>query len=192
MHEMAITQEMYDRAAEKAKALGVLKGSIRRGAGNIYGFLGEEIFLKLYPHAVRVNEESHDFELEGLRVDVKTKMCSSQPLMHYEASVTYAKTPQDCDIYFFVRVHKDTRIGWALGWQLASNYIRSAALKKKGEVDPANGMVCHKTCWNLPYSDMFPPDSLFLFRKTDSDRKSDDYDQEETTETGLCQHSAFA
>ena len=164
-----INREMYDNAKALAEAQGVLKGSIEYGKGNIYGYLGEEIFQKLYPDALRVNSFDHDFELirfpqlddpVTITVDVKTKMTSYVPQPHYEASVTAMPRQQDTHIYFFCRVHKDTRQGWAIGWEFSDVFFSTSYLKKEGDVDPSNGMVCKRTCWNIYHSQLRKPESL--------------------------------
>jgi hypothetical protein len=156
---------MYDSAQKAADEIGPMKGSIRKGRGTIYGMLGEEIFQKLCPEAKRVslirdeNDQlkfDYDFELGGLRIDVKSKMTGYVPKPEYEGSVTKMPKQQDCDIYFFCRIHKDTRYGWVCGWQFASKYMRDAYLKKKGDKDSTNGNVCKRTCWNMFYKDMYP------------------------------------
>ena len=43
MKEIYITDEMFVNAREKSIQLGVLKNSIRKGDGNLVGFLGEYI-----------------------------------------------------------------------------------------------------------------------------------------------------
>ncbi len=160
---MPITTKMYQSAKAIADAQGVLKGSIRYGAGNIYGYLGEEIFQKLYD-AQRVNDYEHDFVInrfdQDIRVDVKTKSTSYKPLPEYEASVTKMPRQQNTHIYFFMRVHKDTRKGWALGWEFSDIFFKKAYLKEKGDKDPSNGMVCKRTCWNIFHHQLRSPESL--------------------------------
>lgn len=160
MKELVVSQAMYDSAEKLAKAQGVLKGSIRRGAGNIYGYLGEELFLKQYPNSERVNTMDYDFILNGLKIDVKTKMTTVEPLPEYEGSVTKMSKKQACDIYFFCRVHKDTRKGWVIGWEYAEKFFKKAYLKKKGDKDKSNGNVCKRTCWNIFYYDLKPLTAL--------------------------------
>lgn len=160
MIEIPITEEMYATAERYAKELGALRGSIMRGGSNIYGFLGEEIFQHLFPDAVRDNEASHDFTWNGLRIDVKSKRCATKPKLNYEASVVKSKNPQDTDIYFFCRIHTDTRLGWAMGWMPSKAYLRNAYVKKKGDKDPSNGNICKRTCWNMYYHDMLTVPSM--------------------------------
>lgn len=44
---MNITSKMRDGASDKSKELGVLKHSIAKGKGNMYGYLGEAMFKNM-------------------------------------------------------------------------------------------------------------------------------------------------
>jgi hypothetical protein len=146
-----------------ADAQGTLKGSIQFGKGNIYGYLGEEIFAKLYD-AQRINDYDCDFILQrfdnDIKVDVKTKMTSYEPKPEYEGSVTKMPVQQKNHIYYFCRVHKDTRIGWAIGWEYSDVFFKKAYLKKKGDRDPSNDMICKRTCWNIYHYQLRKPETL--------------------------------
>ena len=156
-----ITENMYARAKAISDAQGSLKGSIRFGRGNVYGYLGEEAFHSHFPSAIKENTFDYDFVFEnGISVDVKSKMCATPPKDFYEGSVTYAKVTQKCDIYFFCRIDKDTRRAWLCGWEYSKDYLKNAYVKKKGDKDPSNGNVCKRTCWNMLYSDMRDVNSL--------------------------------
>jgi hypothetical protein len=158
-----ITQAMYDRAHILAEAQGRLKGSIRFGAGNIYGYLGEEIFCKAF-ECQRVNDYEHDFVInrfdKDIRIDVKTKMTTVEPKPEYEASVTKMPKQQDTDIYFFCRVHKDTRKGWLIGWEWSDIFFLTAYLKNKGDKDTSNSNICKRTCWNIFHHQLQSPWAL--------------------------------
>jgi len=163
MLTVPITTAMYTEAKELADAQGALKGSIRFGQGNIYGYLGEAIFQKLFD-CQRVNDYEHDFVInrydQDIKVDVKTKMTSYKPLPEYEASVTKMPKQQKTHIYFFCRVHKDTRKGWAIGWEFSDVFFKTCYLKEKGDKDPSNGMICKRTCWNIYHNQLRSPASL--------------------------------
>jgi len=163
MLTVPITTAMYTEAKELADAQGALKGSIRFGQGNIYGYLGEAIFQKLFD-CQRVNDYEHDFVInrydQDIKVDVKTKMTSYKPLPEYEASVTKMPKQQKTHIYFFCRVHKDTRKGWAIGWEFSDVFFKTCNLFKKGDKDSSNGMICKRTCWNIFHHQLRSPESL--------------------------------
>lgn len=163
MLTIPITNEMYAEAKVIADSQGALKGSIRFGQGNIYGYLGEAIFQKLYD-CYRVNDYEHDFVInnghEDIKVDVKTKMTTVEPKPEYEASVTKMPKQQDTHIYFFCRVHKDTRKGWAIGWEWSDVFFKTAYLKNKGDKDKSNGMICKRACWNIYHNQLQAPETL--------------------------------
>jgi hypothetical protein len=163
MLQVPITNNMYMQAKELADAQGALKGSIRFGQGNIYGYLGEEIFQTLYD-CQRVNDFEHDFVInrydQDIKVDVKTKMTTVEPKPEYEASVTKMPHQQKTHIYFFCRVHKDTRKGWAIGWEFSDVFFKTCYLKEKGDKDASNGMICKRTCWNIFHHQLRSPEEL--------------------------------
>ena len=162
-YQIPITQAMYDRAHTLAEQQGRLKGSIRFGAGNIYGYLGEELFMAAYD-CKRVNDFEHDFVINrfgnDIRVDVKTKMTTVEPKPEYEASVTKMPHQQLTNMYFFCRVHKDTRKGWLIGWQWSDVFFKEAYLKTKGDKDTSNGNICKRTCWNIYHHQLRSPWAL--------------------------------
>ena len=47
MIEVEITDEMVVNARKKAREMGLLKNSIRRGQGAVTGFIGEQIAVKV-------------------------------------------------------------------------------------------------------------------------------------------------
>ena len=43
MYEITITEQIKHNAKKKSDEMGVIKGSVRGGSGNMIGFLGEEL-----------------------------------------------------------------------------------------------------------------------------------------------------
>ena len=105
---MKINSKMRDTASEQSKEMGVLKHSIAKGKGNMYGFLGEALFKKYASPFYKVethNTYDYDFVLDDkIRVDVKTKSTSTTPKGQYDCSVAAYNTKQKCDAYIFCRV----------------------------------------------------------------------------------------
>jgi hypothetical protein len=151
MIEVEVTGEMLVRARDKAAAMGSLRRSITNGQGNLAGFVGEEIALKVLGGRVANDEKNVDFDLvlpNGLTVDVKTKRTSVKPLPHYECSInTYYE--QQCDLYAFVRVHNDMHIGWFLGVYDRVAYYKDCTAFKKGDIDKTNGFKFKADAYNL-------------------------------------------
>ena len=114
MIEVKITDEMLIKAREKTVEMGKLYNSILRGKGNMSGFIGEQLALKVLGGAWE-NTYDYDLKVNDIRIDVKTKQTSVKPLPHYECSIAAFNTKQDCDGYAFVRVLNDFSVGWFLG-----------------------------------------------------------------------------
>lgn len=137
-------------AKQKAKQLGILNNSIRKGEGNVYGFLGE-ILMAYY---LKVNiENTYDYDLivKNYKVDVKTKTCTSEPKLNYFCSVADYNTKQDCDIYAFVRILEDFSKAWLLGYCSKKYFYNNAKFFHKGDLDPSSnlGWRFRADCYNL-------------------------------------------
>jgi len=147
---------MLLRARDKAKELGQLRNSITKGAGNLVGFVGEEIayavLYKAYKRVRFVNNYDYDILVDGWRVDVKTKATSVKPLSSYQCSVSALNTKQACDVYAFVRVKNDLTVGWWCGNIAKDRFFNKAVFCKKGSDD--NGYVFKSDCYNVPIKDL--------------------------------------
>ena len=149
MEEIKVTDEMLLSARDKASEMGRLHNSITRGAGNLAGFIGEEI-AKVVLGGTLSNTYNYDLILDnGKTVDVKTKQTSVAPLETYDCSIAAFNTKQDCDYYCFVRVKNDFTVGWYLGVYEKQKYLEEASFMKKGYLDPSNGYVVKSDCYNL-------------------------------------------
>ena len=148
MIEVKITDEMLIKAREKTVEMGKLYNSILRGKGNMSGFIGEQLALKVLGGAWE-NTYDYDLKVNDIRIDVKTKQTSVKPLPHYECSIAAFNTKQDCDGYAFVRVLNDFSVGWFLGVLTKQDYFDKATFLKKGEVDPSNNYTVKADCYNV-------------------------------------------
>tara|TARA_R110000868_G_scaffold70273_6_gene206604 strand:+ start:905 stop:1411 length:507 start_codon:yes stop_codon:yes gene_type:complete len=154
MIEVAITADMLINARDKAAAMGKLYNSITSGAGNIAGFIGEDIAQQVLGGKL---DNTYDYDLvldNGIKIDVKTKQTSVKPLESYECSVANLNIKQACDAYCFVRVKNDFTVGWYLGVYDKLAYLDDAVFMNKGTVDPANGYVVKSDCYNLKISQL--------------------------------------
>jgi hypothetical protein len=163
--EVEITSEMVSRASEKAKEMGALRNSIRRGEGNLAGFLGEEVVLKAFPGSTSHNTYQHDITMEHLSIEVKTKDRTVEPRIDYEASVANFNTSQKADFYVFVSLYRpkntqDYQRGFVLGVIEKEAYKDKATYLKVGDIDPSNGWEVKAACYNLPYSRLVRFESL--------------------------------
>lgn len=152
--EIEITQDMEDRASALASDLGELKNSIRKGEGNLAGFLGEEVVLAAFPRAVRDNSYQHDILLNGSKFEVKTKDRTVPPRSFFEASIANHNPNQRTDYYIFVSLLRENDQyvkGYITGYIPRKTYFQKADFLTEGEEDPSNGWVVLTDCYNLRY-----------------------------------------
>jgi hypothetical protein len=148
MIQVEITDEMLLAAREKATEMGELNNSILKGQGSLAGFVGEQVVMKILGGKWE-NTYDYDINVDNVRVEVKTKQTTVQPLPHYECSVAAFNIKQNCDAYAFVRVLKDFSVGWFLGVMKKDEFFQKAKRLKKGEVDPSNNFTVRADCYNL-------------------------------------------
>lgn len=134
MIRFEIDDYMLMEAQRRSDKMGVLSSSRFEGKGNVTGFLGEAAVLSLTGGDLR-DTVSFDILLEGNRIDVKTKSCSSEPKGHYLCSVMEYQLGNECDSYFFVRVNLTKREGWILGFISKDRLLKEGIVCKKGEPD---------------------------------------------------------
>ena len=157
------TPQDVAEAYRRSVALGIPPSSATRGRGRMTGFLGEIAFEKAFPDAIYVGDRSftHDYEIEKLRVDIKSKICNSPPLNHYYATVMAAdhKTPLKADVYFFTRVLSDLSKVWLCGWMKAKPIQKPKFFYGKGESDKT-GFTFLNNGYQIPIRLTRRPDSF--------------------------------
>lgn len=151
-----ITPEMKKIAQEKATEMGLLRNSIRKGAGNLAGFLGEEVVIAAWPGAVSDNTYEHDVVFEGTTFEVKTKDRTVRPHLDYDASVANFNPRQKADYYVFVSLERkkdslDYHTGYILGIMTKKEYMERSRHYQKGDIDHSNGWIVSADCYNLQY-----------------------------------------
>ena len=154
MIEVQVTQDMIDNAKSKSEEMGALNNSIRRGEGNLVGFIGEQVALAVLGGSW---SNTYDYDLitpEGKKVDVKTKQTTVAPRSYYECSVAKFNTKQQCDVYAFVRVKSSLDTAWFLGVMDKKEYYKRATPLKRGDVDPSNNFTVRADCYNLKIADL--------------------------------------
>jgi len=108
-----------------------LQGSITRGGGSPAGALGEILVRDMLDYR-QANTKDYDLYTDhGIRIDVKTKRCTSAPKNYYECSIAAHGTRQDCDEYVFVRVLNNLTRAWILGSISKDEYFEKAVRHKK-------------------------------------------------------------
>jgi len=148
------TAEQVQQAIEDGKKMGVLWGSVTRGAGNVTGAIGE-IIANEWLNSERVGQKvySHDLELDGITYDVKSKRCSSVPLPEYAASVFAKKDGSvgiKADRLLFARVMDDCSAVYLLGWLTTKQFTRRAEFIEAGTRD--GGFIHRASGWHVPIS----------------------------------------
>ena len=137
--------------------MGTLKNSITSGDGNIAGFLGEQVANEVLKGEV-TNTYNYDIVGKGgVRYDVKTKRCTSQPRDYYECSIAALQIKQDCDRYVFVRI-ENINGKWGRAWVLGSyqkeSYFKDARFLKEGQIDGDNNFRVKADCYNIAIKDL--------------------------------------
>jgi len=160
MQEVLITEDMINKATDKAKQMGKLNNSITKGQGNISGFIGEEMVLD-YINGESMNSYDYDLVLDdGRKVDVKTKRTTVKPQTNYDCSVASFNTKQKCDVYIFCRILNDMTKGWILGYKDKEEYFNEARFMKKNQIDPANNFRVKADCYNVAIENLDSIDNL--------------------------------
>lgn len=170
MREVIIRPEQIEEAERKADARRKElkeqnkkhKNSITNSEHLEYGYLGEMIFAEAM--GIAVNDTfDYDMTLSGIKIEVKTKHCTTPPRPEYECSVAAYNAKQECDFYVFVRVMKNYRKdprAWILGKKKRKDYYDEAVFCKEGHEDPNSTTVPKYTfpadCYNLKISDLMP------------------------------------
>lgn len=155
MIKLNIQTEDIVLAKQKSQEMGKLNNSIRKGEGNIIGFLGEILFIREFG-GTHSNTYDYDVIFNDKKIDIKTKETTVEPKSYYYASVAAFNTKQKCDAYYFVRIKKDLSVGWLLGGMLKSEFFSKAIFNKAGEEDPTShlGWRFRADCYNLEIKDL--------------------------------------
>lgn len=151
MIRMPISDSDLMIAKSRSDLMGVLASSRTQGKGNLAGFVGEALTER---HTSGTLVESFDFDIliGDLRVDVKTKSCSSEPQAHYLCSVMSYQLKNECDGYIFTRVNLAAGVGWLLGYISKPDLLSKGFFAKKG--DPDGRFTFTENCWNIQISNL--------------------------------------
>lgn len=155
MIEITPTEAQKKEARLKGGVLGSLQGSIQRGAGNAAGMLGEIVVRDLFGYEHQSTRHYDLVAQNGTRIDVKTKLCTSEPRDYYECSIISHGVKQECDDYIFVRALKDLSTVWILGRISKDQYFAKAKRLRKGDRDESNNYTVKADCYNLPISELW-------------------------------------
>ena len=101
-----VTPDIIHDCTIRADALGELKGSIRKGKGNLVGYIGQEVVERAIYGVTREDTYDHDLKCGGYRIEVKSKDRSVPPRPEYECSIAEMNHTQAADYYVFVSVFR--------------------------------------------------------------------------------------
>lgn len=129
---------------------------------NLTGMLGEALFQKLFPNAIRSNNINYDFILNGHTIDVKSKIVNSVPQPDFVASVfKYSYEKQKNDYYVFMRIDKSLKVGYYLGMIGKKDFLDKAVLFRKGEDTTNNRFIYQKDTYNVFLNQLHIPESVY-------------------------------
>jgi penicillin-binding protein-related factor A (putative recombinase) len=151
MKTIKILKEQIERAKSLYEFTN-LKGSITKGKSNIYGALGEIIIYDIYKNkGYNVDFNStydYDLIIQGYKIDVKTKRTTVNPKPNYFCSISAFNIKQNCDYYFFLRIHENFNYCYLLGYKEKIDFFNKASFNKKGSLD-TNGWSFKDDCYNV-------------------------------------------
>ena len=129
-------EEIIVTSKNRAKNLGALNNSIREGAGNFVGYVGQISIAKLLG-IDEVDTFDHDLQYQDMTLEVKSKDRTVDPALYYDASIAKTSMHQNPDIYVFVSVTipaNTTAIEaiWIMGWISKKNILIKLLFIKKG------------------------------------------------------------
>lgn len=164
--KVKITEEMIKRARQRASEIPNTKNAFMPHERHVVGFLGEEMFKKVFPMAKQskgYNVYNYDYVMAKKKFEIKTKMCSSEPRPNYDCSI-YTYYEQKADVYLFCRVKKEINhypYGWILGYITKESFDQKKFLVKKGK-GQSNNFTTRVDTWNVLIQDLKPIKPLYL------------------------------
>ena len=166
MLKVKITEEMIQKATEKAERIPPTHNTFMSQERRIIGFIGEQIFEQVFPEAVETTGKEvydYDYKMYTKKVELKTKMVGVPPQPHHECSI-YTYYNQKSDYYFFCSIIKDViegtyPHGWLLGYTSVAEFKQKCFLIEKG-VPQSNGLIPRINTWNMKLSDLLPMERL--------------------------------
>lgn len=157
MIELKIHDDEIMRAKYRDQLMGVLPSSRECGAGNVCGFIGEELVLR-HCGGISVDNFDYDLLISELKADVKSKAVSSIPKPDYLCSVMEYQLNNDCDIYIFTRINISKKTGWILGWIPKQDLITNGIRFKAGDKD--GSFTVKEDCISIDIASLYSMDLI--------------------------------
>lgn len=152
MYEVKVPASMRQRARAAAKKMGTLKGSILKGEGNLRGEVGERVVAKfLGGRKVGHEKFTHDIELDGIKIEVKTNRTERTPSASTWCWVFKdpAKIAAKADVIFFAKVNGSADKVWLCGWLPTAEFVEKAVYCEPGSNGP-DGKPIRNHEWGIP------------------------------------------
>lgn len=115
-----------------------------RKHSRIAGILGEIVFKKVYPEAIKSKDMTYDFDLQGYKVDIKCKYRTVNPKQEYEASFFLYQSDEKfkADLYYFMSTIPSFEYVWLCGSASKDEILNNpnTQIWKQGTIDESNGM----------------------------------------------------
>ena len=151
-------KELVEEAEARAERLGQLNNSIKKGKGNIEGYIGEIVFNQLFGGLSEDRKpELYEYDVlhpELNKVEIKTKRNNTDEVKpFYEGSVAAFNPSQDYNHLVFMRVNPQTWTAWFCGYIAKKYFIKYCSKVEKGSHDSRNDWTASANCWNIVYSD---------------------------------------
>jgi hypothetical protein len=156
--EVPISPELVERARQMADKVGKIAGTFTDGEGMTAGFVGELLVCE-HIGAVSANTYQFDLDYRGLKLEVKTKRCNSQPKSDYGCDVSCRNLKQKADFYVFARVMNDFSVGWLLGVIGKTDFFMNAQFHEKGDRS-FGGFQYSASCLSIPVNKLKPFEEL--------------------------------
>lgn len=141
-----VSEADIEEARRRSSEMGILAASRQKGAGNVAGFLGEACVLRECGGTL-VDNFNFDVTIGDLKIDVKTKSCSSTPRGCYNCSVMSYQLRNECDGYIFTRVNLSSNDVWILGYIAKARLIEEGIRFAKGDTD--DGFTVKEDCVSI-------------------------------------------
>ena len=126
-----------------------------RKHSRVAGILGEIVFKKIYPNAIRSKDMTYDFDVNGVKVDVKCKYRTVVPRQEYEASFFLYQLGEkfNAELYFFMSTVPSFEYVWLCGYMSKKDLLADphTEIWKPGEIDKTNGMTFREDTVCLKY-----------------------------------------
>jgi|GEM_PF-2350974 len=183
---LRLTPEILEEAQARADGLPVFEYSHRERDANIVGCIGEVVFERFLEHFQvpfdnRTELTDHDYVVNGLRLDVKTKDRTVLPRRNYDNSVPlYNHEHQRPDFYYFVSLYRDAsepvsalgrfKEACIVGGIDISSLDAHGLTWDAGQVDPDNGTKFWTSCINVTMAQLLSNSEMLQLLRSDLKR----------------------